>query len=115
MKTLNSTCTPVKEYKEDTERFVPYSELPQTGLRLELGVGIPMVRSRRGIVVWEPDSDTCRFWSIEGGGTVAARDDKGRLVEAYRLKPGETVQTAQRTLEQNLKNIDPYVTSSIIE
>jgi hypothetical protein len=56
--------------------------------------GIPQVRSNTGGIAWTPDPRTCRSWAIEGGGTLTARDAKGRLVGAYRLKAGETVETA---------------------
>jgi len=64
----------------------------------------PVVRNKDGIVVWQADCDkfcyrdestSKRYFcscSIEGG-VVIIRDHLGEVVEAYKLKDGETVET----------------------
>ena len=91
MKNRAFTCKSLVVNDVGTEGLVSLSDPTASEPRLGSSVGIPLVRNKDGVVVWKPVSATCRFWSIEGGGTVAAKDGKGRLVAAYRLKPGETV------------------------
>ena len=64
----------------------------------------PIVRNKDGIVVWQADRDKFCYHddstnrrhscscSIEGG-VVIILDHLGELVEAYKLKDGETVET----------------------
>lgn len=64
----------------------------------------PVVRNKDGVIVWQADCDKfyyrdessgkhyCCSCSIDGG-VVIVRDHLGELVEAYKLKDGETVET----------------------
>jgi len=64
----------------------------------------PLVRNKDGVVVWQADADKFYYhdestgrlcscsWSIDGG-VVIIRDNSDDVVEAYKLKDGETVET----------------------
>lgn len=90
MKTMASSNTLTEEQDVGSGAVISGADLAKQNPGW--GIGTPIVRNGRDIV-WEPDSDICHFWSIEGGGTIAARDEEGKLIEAYRLKEGESVET----------------------
>jgi len=64
----------------------------------------PIVRNKSGQVIWRADADKFDYrdestgelcsssWSIDGG-VVIIRDNSDDVVEAYKLKAGETVET----------------------
>ena len=64
----------------------------------------PLVRNKDGVVVWRADPDKFYYhdestgrlrscsWSIDGG-VVIIRDHSDDMLEAYKLKDGETVET----------------------
>jgi hypothetical protein len=63
----------------------------------------PIVRNKDGIVIWQPDDNKFHYcgestgkdlsctWFISGG-VVIIRDPSGEVVEAYKLRDGETVE-----------------------
>jgi hypothetical protein len=64
----------------------------------------PIVRNKDGVIVWQAgpdkfcyvDESTGRHYSCScsiDGGVVIVRDHRGEVVEAYKLKDGETVET----------------------
>ena len=72
MKNSAFPCTPLVVHNAGAVGLVSQSDLAASGSSLGLRVGIPMMRNWGGVVVWEPGPVICRFWSIEGGGTIAA-------------------------------------------
>ena len=64
----------------------------------------PVVRNKDGVVVWQADPNKFYYrdkstgklcscsWSIDGG-VIITRDHSDEVVEAYKLKDGETVET----------------------
>lgn len=56
----------------------------------------PRVRNKDGQVVWRPDlvglPSDCSC-SVEGGGTVVVKDPAGNILQAYRMRPGERLET----------------------
>ena len=64
----------------------------------------PIVRNKDGVIIWQADEDKYYYrdedsgkhfscsCSIEGG-VVVVRDHQGEMVEGYKLRDGETVET----------------------